>query len=333
MSAPKFDVLGIGNAIVDIIASTEEDFLVRENLVKSSMRLIDAAEAERLYDHMGPAVETSGGSAGNTIAGVASFGGKGAFAGKVAADDLGRIYRHDMHALGIHFETQPLKGPPPTARSMIFITPDGERTMNTYLGACIELGPEDIDSDVVAASAVTYYEGYLWDPPRAKEALLKASKIAHANGRKISLTLSDQFCVDRHRSEFRGLLVDGTVDILFANDSELRSLYETADLDTAISALRADCRLAAVTLGPDGACVVTPEGVEKVPVNPVERVVDTTGAGDLFAAGFLYGYTHGFAHKISAELGNLAAGEVISHIGPRPAAMLKQLAQQAGIQV
>ena len=333
MSEPRFDVLGIGNAIVDIIARTEEDFLVREKLAKGSMRLIDAEEAERLYGDMGPAIETSGGCAGNTAAGVASFGGRAAFIGKVAADELGHIYRHDMRALGIHFETPPLTAPPPTARSMILITPDGERTMNTYLGACVQLGPEDIDSDIVAASAVTYFEGYLWDPPRAKEAFRKAAKIAHGAGRKVSLTLSDSFCVDRYRDEFLGLLRDGTVDILFANEAELKSLYETADFDTGIAVLRKDCRLAAVTRSAEPALVVTPETVEAVAAREVEEVVDTTGAGDLFAAGFLYGFTRDMPLTVCAELGHLAAGEAISHVGPRPAAVLKTVAEETGFRL
>jgi sugar/nucleoside kinase (ribokinase family) len=330
MPEPRFDVLGIGNAIVDILARTEEDFLAREKLAKGSMRLIDAGEAERLYGHMGPAIETSGGCAGNTVAGVASFGGRAAFVGKVAGDELGHIYRHDMHALGIHFETPPLAGPPPTARSMILITPDGERTMNTYLGACIELGPEDIDADIVAASAVTYFEGYLWDPPRAKEAFRKAARIAHGARRNVSLTLSDSFCVDRYRDEFLGLLRDGTIDILFANEAELKSLYETADFQTGIDALQKDCRLAVVTHGADGAHVVTQQTVEHEPAHPVETDVDATGAGDLFAAGFLFGYTRRMAHSRSAQLGALAAAEVIAHVGPRPAASLKTLAQETG---
>jgi sugar/nucleoside kinase (ribokinase family) len=329
----KYDVLGIGNAIVDIIARTEEDFLVREGLNKGAMRLIDAAEADRLYDHMGPAIEASGGSAGNTTAGVASLGGKAAFIGKVADDVFGKLYRHDMKATGIQFATPPLGDGAPTARSMILITPDGERTMNTYLGACQALAPGDIDPGTVAAAYVTYFEGYLWDPPEAKDAFRRAAKIAHQAGRKVSLTLSDAFCVDRYRDEFLGLIRNGTIDILLANDSELRSLYETASLEAAVAALKQDCRLAAVTLGPEGALVVAPDGIEKVPATPVETVVDTTGAGDLFASGLLFGLARALAPAEAARLGTIAAAEVISHIGPRPATSLADLARQAGFKI
>jgi sugar/nucleoside kinase (ribokinase family) len=329
----KYDVLGIGNAIVDIIARMEEDFLVREGLAKGAMRLIDADEADRLYDHMGPAIEASGGSAGNTTAGVASFGGKAAFIGKVADDVFGKLYRHDMKATGVRFPTPPLSGGAPTARSMILITPDGERTMNTYLGACQALSPGDIDADVVAASFVTYLEGYLWDPPEAKAAFRRAARIAHGADRKVSITLSDAFCVDRYRAEFLGLIRDGTIDILLANDSELRSLYETASFDTAVDALRRDCRLAAVTMGAEGALVVEPGNVSRVPAIPVETVVDTTGAGDLFAAGFLFGVARALPLTDAARLGTIAAAEVISHIGPRPATSLADLARQAGLKL
>jgi len=333
MPDPKYDVLGIGNAIVDIIARTEEDFLVREGLNKGAMRLIDAAEADRLYDHMGPAIEASGGSAGNTTAGVASLGGKAAFIGKVADDIFGKLYRHDMKATGIHFATPPLGDGAPTARSMILITPDGERTMNTHLGACLALAPADIDPDVVAAAYVTYFEGYLWDPPEAKDAFRRAARIAHKAGRKVSLTLSDAFCVDRYRDEFLGLIRDGTIDILFANDSELRSLYETASLETAVAALKQDCRLAAVTVGADGALVVGSDGVAKVPATPVETLADTTGAGDLFASGFLFGVARSLPPAEAARLGTIAAAEVISHIGPRPATSLADLVRQAGFKI
>jgi sugar/nucleoside kinase (ribokinase family) len=329
----RYDVLCIGNAIVDIIARMEEDFLVREGLAKGAMRLIDADEADRLYDHMGPAIEASGGSNGNTAAGVASFGGRAAFIGKVADDVFGKLYRHDMKAIGVRFATPPLSGGAPTARSMILITPDGERTMNTYLGACQALSPGDIDADVVAASFVTYLEGYLWDPPEAKAAFRRAATMAHAAGRKVSITLSDAFCVDRYRAEFLGLIRDGTIDILLANDSELRSLYETASFDTAVEALRQDCRLAAVTMGAEGALVVEPGNVARVPATPVETVVDTTGAGDLFASGFLFGVARALPLTDAARLGAIAAAEVISHIGPRPATSLADLARQAGFRL
>jgi sugar/nucleoside kinase (ribokinase family) len=333
MADTRFDVLGIGNAIVDIIARAEEDFLVREKLVKGSMRLIDAAEAERLYGAMAPAIETSGGSAGNTVAGVASLGGRAAFFGKVANDQLGQIYRHDMHAQGVHFQTAPEIGGPPTARSMIVVTPDGERTMNTYLGACLDLSPEDVDAGVVRDSAILYMEGYLYDPPKAKEAFRAAAGIAHKAGRKVSLTLSDSFCVDRYRAEFLGMIRDHTIDILLANDSEAKSLYETSSLDAAIRQLGKDCKLAAVTVGSEGCYVVDGASIDKVPAHPVEEVVDLTGAGDLFAAGFLYGVARGMTLTDAAGLGSLAAASVIGHVGPRPAVSLQDLARRLGHRV
>ena len=333
MTDAKFDVLGIGNAIVDVIARTEEDFLVREKLIKGSMRLIETSEAERLYALMGQAIQTSGGCAGNTAAGVASFGGRAAFIGKVADDELGRVYRHDMQALGIHFATSPLKGEDPTARSMILITPDGERTMNTYLGATQHLSPPDIDESTVSAARITYLEGYLWDRPRAKEAFRKAAAVAHGAGRLVALTLSDSFCVDRFREEFLGLIRDGSVDVLFANGAELHSLYQTADLDTALQLVRQDARLAAVTVGGNGAFVASKDAVEMVPSRKVDPLVDTTGAGDLFAAGFLYALSRDLPHATCAAFGHLAAAEVISHIGPRPATSLRELAEQSGLTV
>ncbi len=333
MAQADFDVLGIGNAIVDILASTEDDFLVSEGLSKGTMHLIDAARADTLYAHMGPAIEASGGSAGNTAAGVASLGGSAAFIGKVADDAFGAIYRHDMQATGVHFATAPLIDGAPTARSMILITPDGERTMNTYLGACQALCPADIDAQVVGRSAITYLEGYLWDPPEAKQAFVRAAGIAHAAGRKVALSLSDAFCVDRFRAEFLDLIRSHTVDILLANDSEVRSLYETADVDTAVAALKADCALSAVTIGAEGALVVTPEATVRAPATPVEAVVDLTGAGDLFASGFLFGVARGMALADAGRLGTLAASEVIGHVGPRPATSLKDVARAAGIAV
>jgi len=331
MTDAKFEVLGIGNAIVDVIAKAEDDFIVREKLIKGSMRLIETSEAERLYGLMGQAIQTSGGCAGNTAAGVASFGGRAAFIGKVADDALGQVYRHDMRALGIHFPTQPLIDSYPTARSMILITPDGERTMNTYLGASQQLSPSDIDQATVAAARITYLEGYLWDPPLAKDAFRKAAAIAHEASRQVALTLSDSFCVDRYREEFFGLIRDGSVDIIFANSAEVHSLYQTADFDTALKQLREDARLAAVTAGGDGAFVVSRDAIELVPAHPVESLVDTTGAGDLFAAGFLYALARRLPHATCAAFGHLAAAEVISHIGPRPAVSLSEMAEQAGL--
>ena len=260
MADTRYDALCIGNAIVDVISRTEEDFLIKEGLSKGAMHLIDSDRAESLYDAMGPAIEASGGCAGNTAAGIASLGGAAAFIGKVADDTLGKIYAHDMRAIGVHFDTPKLVGGAPTARSMIFITPDGERTMNTYLGACQELGPDDIDPDLVASAAVTYLEGYLWDPPLAKQAFRRAAEIAHEAERLVALTLSDSFCVDRFREEFLDLMRSNTVDIIFANDSEIRSLYQTSSLDEAVKALAEDCPLSAVTLGEDGAMAVTRDG-------------------------------------------------------------------------
>src|SRR5690349_1127527 len=257
MSDLKYDVLGIGNAIVDVIARAEEDFLVRQKMQKGGMALIDEPRAEAIYDAMGPAVETSGGSAANTIVGVAGFGARAAFVGKVKDDELGRAFAHDIRAAGVAFDTKPASSGPSTARCYIIVTPDGERTMNTYLGAAQDLYPADIVEDAVASAAITYLEGYLWDPPQAKEAFVKAAGIAHKNKRRVALTLSDAFCVDRYRDEFIKLIRDKTVDILFANERELHSLYQTSDFDTALSSLRADASLAVVTRSEKGCVAVS----------------------------------------------------------------------------
>jgi sugar/nucleoside kinase (ribokinase family) len=330
MSETRFDVLTIGNAIVDIIAHTDDDFLVRENIIKGAMNLIDAERANHLYSVMGPAIEASGGCAGNTAAGVASFGGRAAYFGKVADDQLGQIFTHDIRSIGVNFETRPLQGPPPTARSMIFVTPDGERSMNTYLGACVELGPEDIDEAIVSQSQITYFEGYLWDPPRAKDAIRQAAQIAHRAKRSFAMTLSDSFCVDRYRGEFLELMRSGTVDIVFSNEIELKSLYETASFDAALEAFREDCRLGIVTRGALGSITVTREETHAVPAHRIENLVDSTGAGDLFAAGFLYGLTSGNSLETCARLGSLAAAIVIQQIGPRPDKSLKSAMEQEG---
>ena len=327
----QFDVLCIGNAIVDIIARTDDRFLVDNGIIKGAMNLIDAERADLLYARMGPAIETSGGCAGNTAAGLASFGARAAFFGKVAEDHLGRLYRHDIRAQGVAFDTAPLQGPPPTARSMIFVTEDGERSMNTYLGACVELGPEDIESSKVAAAKVTYVEGYLWDPPRAKEAIVSAAAIAHGNGREMAMTLSDSFCVNRYRSEFLDLMRSGTMDIIFANEAEVKSLYQTSSFETALDLLRMDCRLAAVTRSEKGSVVVTREETIAVPALEIDELVDTTGAGDLYAAGFLFGYTQDRMLEDCARLGSLAAAIVIQQIGPRPMANLRDAAVQEGL--
>ncbi|MCD7110134.1 adenosine kinase [Rhizobium sp. DKSPLA3] len=326
-----FDVLTIGNAIVDIIARCEERFLTDNGIIKSAMNLIDAERAELLYSRMGPALEASGGSAGNTAAGIASLGGRAAYFGKIANDQLGEIFTHDIQAQGVHFRTQPLDTFPPTARSMIFVTEDGERSMNTYLGACVELGPEDVEPDVVAHAAVTYFEGYLWDPPRAKEAIRDAARIAHENGREVSMTLSDSFCVNRYRAEFLELMTSGTVDIVFANRAEALALYETEDFSEALTRLSRDCRLAAVTMSEEGSIIVRGEERIRIEATKVARVVDTTGAGDLYAAGFLFGYTAGKPLDICGKLGSLAAGIVIEQVGPRPMLSLKDAAARAGL--
>jgi adenosine kinase len=331
MTEPKIDVLTIGNAIVDVLAHAEEDFLLRENLVKGSMRLIDGAEADRLYDHMGTAQLISGGCAGNTAAGVASFGGRAAFIGKVADDELGRFFRHDMKALGIAFPTTPLGDGTPTARSMILITPDGERTMNTNLAACQELTPADIDRKTVESAAITYLEGYLWDPPKAKEAFRIAAKIAHGGGRRVAITLSDSFCVDRFRDEFLELMRTGALDIVFANRHEVLSLYQTSDFETAVAALARDIPLAIVTMSEEGSMAINGGEKVRVPAAMVDRIVDLTGAGDQYAAGFLYGLSRGYPYDVCGRLGSLAAAEVISHVGARPVDSLRQLAGQAGL--
>jgi sugar/nucleoside kinase (ribokinase family) len=329
----RFDVLGIGNAIMDVLGRVEEDTLVREGLVKGEMRLVDASRSAAVYAAVGQTVLSSGGSAGNTVAGVASLGGRAAYIGKVADDAFGKAYAHDMNAAGIRFETAPLVGGAPTATSIILITADGERTMNTHLGACLELGPDDIDEATVAAAAITYLEGYLWDPPAAKEAFRKAAAVAHAHGRQVAITLSDSFCVDRHRAEFLDLLRTGTVDIVFANEGELKALYETPDRAAAVDALRADCALAAVTLGAEGSLAITAGETHHVRAQPVEAVIDLTGAGDLYAAGFLFGLSRGADLPTCCRLSGVAAAEVISHIGPRPQRSLADLAAEAGLAI
>ena len=331
MTATRYDVLGIGNAIVDVLARADEDFLLRHDMRKGAMTLIDEARATGIYEAMGPAVEISGGSAANTIVGCASLGGRTAFVGKVKDDELGRVFAHDIRAAGVAFDTPPASDGPSTARCYVLVTEDGERTMNTFLGAAQDLHPRDIDADAVAGAAITYLEGYLWDPKHAKDAFLKAAAVAHEAKRLVALTLSDAFCVDRWRDEFLQLVRSGTVDLLFANAAELHSLYQTADFDTALTALRREARLAVVTRSANGCVVVARDEVLAVPASPVERVVDTTGAGDLFAAGFLYGLAYGAGHERAATLGALAAAEVIQHLGARPQTSLKALAQERGI--
>jgi sugar/nucleoside kinase (ribokinase family) len=321
------DVVGIGNAIVDVLAHCDDAFIARNALTKGAMTLIDTDRATSLYDAMGPAVEISGGSGANTTVGVASLGGKAAFIGKVGNDQLGGIFRHDIRAAGVQFDIAPAMSGTPTARSMILVTPDAERTMNTYLGACQELTPEDVEPHLIQRAKVTYMEGYLWDPPLAKQAFLKAARIAHDAGQEVSLTLSDAFCVGRYLTEFQDL-VKNHVDILFANTSEIMALWQTEDWDEAVRLTREHCDLAALTRSEKGSVIVTADEVHEIPAWPVDRIVDLTGAGDLYASGFLYGYTHGRDFAACGRIASLAAGEVISHLGARPETPLAELVLQ-----
>jgi sugar/nucleoside kinase (ribokinase family) len=333
MTSAKYDVLGIGNAIFDVLVRTDDGFLTAHGMAKGGMALIDEARAGSIYRDMGPAVEMSGGSAANTIVGIANLGARAAYVGKVKDDQIGRLYTHDIRAAGVAFETKPASDGPATGCSYILVTPDGERTMNTYLGAAQELTPDDIDVAQVAASAMIYLEGYLWDPKSAKEAFVKASTIAHDSDRQVALTLSDAFCVGRYRAEFLDLMRNGTVDLIFANEAELTSLYETPDFDSALSQLRDDTKLGIVTRGEKGCVVASKDGVVAVPAFPIQKLVDTTGAGDLFAAGFLFGLVRGAGYENAGRLGALAAAEIIQHIGARPQTSLKELAKKNGLPV
>ncbi len=324
MTRAPYHVVGIGNAIVDVITTADDAFLERYGMAKGAMTLVDEARAEALYADMGPTTITSGGSAGNTIAGIASLGGRTGYIGKVHDDVLGTAFRHDITAIGATFRTPPNTTGPTTARCLIFVTPDAQRTMHTYLGACVTLGPADVDAELIAAAEITYLEGYLYDEPHAKEAFHKAADIAHAAGRKVSLSLSDAFCVNRHRDEFLAF-VDHHVDVLFANESEIKALFETNDVDIAVDRLRTLTDLAAITRDAHGSIVVSAERVIEVPAVNVDHVVDTTGAGDLYAAGFLYGLTTGASHRACAELGSAAAADIIAHVGARPQAPLARL--------
>ncbi|HUB96502.1 MAG TPA: adenosine kinase [Stellaceae bacterium] len=330
MAASSLDVVGIGNALVDVLARTDDAFLHAQGLVKGTMALIDSARAESLYALMGSGIEMSGGSAANTIAGLASLGGRGAYIGKVQNDQLGAVFAHDLRAIGVRFDTPASTEGPATARCLVLVTSDAQRTMNTYLGACVELGPGDIDQRLVASAAVTYLEGYLFDPPQAMAAFRRAAEFAHGAERKVSLTLSDPFCVERHRADFRDF-VHNHVDVLFANEIEICSLFETKDFDAAARAVRGECEIAVLTRSAKGSVVVTRQDTVAVPAAPVAEVVDTTGAGDLYASGFLYGLTHGRDLDACARLGSLCAAEIISHIGARPESPLKDLAAKAGL--
>ena len=325
MTDATLDVLGIGNAIVDVLVQADDSFLDAHGLLKGAMTLIDAARARELYDMLDNGIEVSGGSAANSMAGIAALGGRAAFIGKLRDDPLGAFFAHDIHAAGVRFTTPLSDHTAPTARCFVIVTPDAQRTMNTYLGACVELGPEDVDEALVASAAITYFEGYLWDPPGGKAAFRKAQEIAHANARRVALTLSDPFCVERYRDEFLDLVADH-IDILFANEAEIISLYQAADFDQALERVRGHCAIAALTRGDQGSVIVAGGEIHVVPATPVARVVDTTGAGDLYAAGFLHGLSRGWGLADCARLGGVAAAEIIGHLGARCRADMAALA-------
>lgn len=327
MADSLYDVVGIGNAIVDVIASADDAFLIRHGLAKGTMTLIDWARAESLYAAMGPAVEVSGGSAANTIAAVASLGGRAAFIGKVKDDQLGGIFRHDIVALGITFAGLPATDGLSTGRCLILVTPDAHRTMNTFLGVSADLGTEDVDAGVVAAAHTTYLEGYLWDRPRAKEAFVAAAHIAHQAGRTVALSLSDPFCVDRHRDDFQQL-VDRHVDVLFANEDEIVSLYQEHSFDAALQRVRHHCPIAVLTRSEKGAVIVAGDDVHIVDAEKVQQVVDSTGAGDAYAAGFLWALARGMRLETCGRIAAVCAAEVISHVGARPETSLAELVRQ-----
>ena len=324
MTEATLDVVGIGNAMVDVLVHADDAFLEKFGLVKGAMTLIDSEQAAALYDVLDSGVEISGGSAANTMAGIAAMGGASAFIGKLRDDQLGAVFAHDIRAAGVRFETPLSDHTAPTARCFVIVTPDAQRTMSTYLGACVELGPDDVDEALVASAEITYLEGYLWDPPGGKAAFRKAHDIAHANGRRVALTLSDRFCVERYRPEFLELVSDH-IDILFANEAEIISLYEAADFDTALQRARGACAVVALTRSERGSVIVSGDAVDIVEAAPVERVVDTTGAGDLYAAGFLHGLTRGWGLADCARLGGIAAAEIIGHLGARAHADLAKL--------
>ena len=317
MAQTALDLVGIGNAVVDMLTHTDDVFLVKNNLAKGAMTLVDADQAHKLYDEMGPAVEVSGGSASNTMAGFASLGGNGAFVGKVRNDQLGGIFSHDIQAAGVRYETPLATSGAPTARCLIFVTPDAQRTMQTYLGASVALGPDDINEELIASARVTYLEGYLWASDSGREAIIKAAKIAAGAGNKVSFTLSDAFLVDAFREDFLSFICDH-VDILFANEVEITALVEAQDFDDSFQHTRRLCEIAALTRSEKGSVIAAGEEIHVIDAAPVEQVVDTTGAGDLYAAGFLYGYTRNRDLAACAHMGSLAAGEIISHFGARP---------------
>lgn len=330
MTAPRYDVLGLGNAIVDVLARVEDDLLVKEGMAKGSMALIDEARAKALYDVIGSPIYVSGGSGANTCAGVASLGARAAFIGKVRDDQLGAVFAHDIRAAGVHFATPATTSGAATASSTILVTADGERTMNTFLGASQGLGLDDVDAELVRASGTIYLEGYLFDPPEAIAAFRRAAEIAHEAGRRVAITLSDSFCVDRHRQDFLDFVRSGGVDLVFANEHEAKALYETSDFDTAIAALRKDAPSAVVTRSEKGAIFIDTTDTASVAAHPIERVIDATGAGDLFAAGVLTGLARNLSKEDCLRLGALAAAECLSHMGARPQTSLAGFAAENG---
>ena len=324
----RLDVIGFGNAIVDVIAEADDRLLERLELAKGTMTLIDRERMTALYDSMGPAIEMSGGSCANTMAALAALGAEVAYVGKVQNDQLGEVFAHDIRATGVEFRTRPLEQGPPTARCLVFVTPDAQRTMATYLGACVELGPEDVDEAQVAAADTVYLEGYLWDRPEAKAACLKAAEIAHRHGRHVALTLSDPFCVARWRSEFADL-ISGHIDVLIANEAEICGLYGAHELEQAVDLVRGQVRIAALTCSADGSVLVTGHTTERIAAAPVARLVDSTGAGDLYAAGLLYGLTHDLPLAACGRLGSLAAAAVLGQFGARSERPLAPLVEVA----
>ena len=321
----RFDVLTLGNALVDVLVHADDDFVARTGVEPGAMTMIDAARADEIYAEMGPAIEISGGSAANTAAGVASFGGKAAYIGRIADDAFGKVFAHDLRSVGVHFEAPPATSGSPTGRCLVIVTPDADRTLCTFLGAGAELDETYIDEALVESAAVTYLEGYIWDPPAAKIAVRRAAAVAHRADQRVALTLSDPFCVGRHREEFLELIA-GHVDILFANEDEITSLYEVETFDEALHHVRGHCEVAALTRGASGSVIVAGDDTHVIDAHPAE-VVDTTGAGDLFASGFLYGFTHGMSPAVCGQLASLAAAEVISHLGARPAVALADVAR------
>ncbi len=322
----RFDIVALGNALVDVLAYEDDAFVVRTGIERGAMTMVDAARSDEIYSHMGPAREVSGGSAANTAAGLASFGGRAAYLGRVADDTFGKVFTHDLRSVGVHFDAPAATDGVPTGKCLVIVTPDAERSMCTYLGAANQLGREIVDEAVVAGAAVTYLEGYLWDQPQAKDAIRRAAELAHRADRRVALTLSDPFCVDRHREEFRAL-VESDIDILFANEEEITGLYQADTFDAALQHVRGHCEIAALTRGPHGSVIVRGDEVHVIDAHPVEHVADTTGAGDLYAAGFLDGFTRELPLETCGKLASLAAAEVISHLGARPELSLAELAR------